>query len=125
MYVGGGGGKRYVKNVCMYAALFRLYSGTITQTARRRAHTGAAGKASPKGPGVEQIKDDETCRRSTYSCAKVTHEKRPLTTKAKCAWKVAGSRRVKFEWELPLEGACPHPRWVHIAQGEWEVELPP
>ena len=30
------GVKRYVTNVCMYAALFRLYSGTITQTARRR-----------------------------------------------------------------------------------------
>ena len=34
---GGGGGKRYVTNVCMYAALFRVYSGTITQTARRKA----------------------------------------------------------------------------------------
>ena len=32
--VWGGG---YVTNVCMYAALFRLYSGIITQTARRRA----------------------------------------------------------------------------------------
>ena len=31
-----GGGKRYVTNVCMYAALFRLYSGIMTQTARRR-----------------------------------------------------------------------------------------
>ena len=30
------GGKRYVTNVCMYTALFRLYSGIITQTARRR-----------------------------------------------------------------------------------------
>ena len=29
------GGKRYVTNVCMYAALFRLYSGIVTQTARR------------------------------------------------------------------------------------------
>ena len=28
----GGGGGRYVENVCMYAALFRLYSGIITQT---------------------------------------------------------------------------------------------
>ena len=34
--VWGGGGGRYVTNVCMYAALFRLYSGTITQTARSR-----------------------------------------------------------------------------------------
>ena len=36
------GGKRYVTNVCMYAALFHLYSGIISQTvrcrARRRAH---------------------------------------------------------------------------------------
>ena len=39
---GGGGGKRYVTNVCMYAALFRLYSGIITQTA-----ASAAGKAFP------------------------------------------------------------------------------
>ena len=31
------GGKRYVTNVCMYAALFRLYFGIMTQTARRRA----------------------------------------------------------------------------------------
>ena len=30
------GGKRYVENGCMYAALFCLYSGIITQTARRR-----------------------------------------------------------------------------------------
>ena len=30
------GGKRYVTNVCMYAALFCLYSGIVTQTARRR-----------------------------------------------------------------------------------------
>ena len=30
------GGKRYVKNVCMYAALFRASSGIVTQTARRR-----------------------------------------------------------------------------------------
>ena len=33
--VWGGGGKWYVKNVCMYVALFPLYSGIITQTARR------------------------------------------------------------------------------------------
>ena len=33
-----GGGKQYVTNVCMYVAIFRLYSGIITQTARRRAH---------------------------------------------------------------------------------------
>ena len=31
------GGKLYVTNVCMYAALFRLYSGRVTQTARCRA----------------------------------------------------------------------------------------
>ena len=30
------GCKRYVSNVCMYVALLRLYSGIITQTARRR-----------------------------------------------------------------------------------------
>ena len=30
------GGKQYVTNVCMYATLFCLYSGIITQTARRR-----------------------------------------------------------------------------------------
>ena len=30
------GGERCVTNVCMYAALFHLYSGIITQTARRR-----------------------------------------------------------------------------------------
>ena len=35
--VWGGGGKGYVKNVCMYAALFRLSSGIVTQTARCRA----------------------------------------------------------------------------------------
>ena len=34
MVWGGGGGKRYAKNVCMYASLFRLSS--VTQTARRR-----------------------------------------------------------------------------------------
>ena len=34
-----GGGKRYITNVCMYAALFRLYSGIITQTARCRRRT--------------------------------------------------------------------------------------
>ena len=49
---GGGGGKRGVTNVCMYAALFRLYSGIITQTAHRAAGraaaaTGAAGKPFP------------------------------------------------------------------------------
>ena len=32
--VWGGGGKQYVKNVCMYAALFCLYSAIATQTAR-------------------------------------------------------------------------------------------
>ena len=31
------GGKRYVNKVCMYAELFRLYSGIITQTVHRRA----------------------------------------------------------------------------------------
>ena len=35
--MGGGGGKWYVKNVSMYAALFRPYSGIVTQTVRRRA----------------------------------------------------------------------------------------
>ena len=33
-----GGGERYVTNVCMYAALFHMYSGTITQIACRREH---------------------------------------------------------------------------------------
>ena len=33
---GGGGGKRYVKHVCTYAALFRLSSSIVTQTARHR-----------------------------------------------------------------------------------------
>ena len=30
-------GKQYLENVCMYAALFRLYCGIITQTAHCRA----------------------------------------------------------------------------------------
>ena len=38
------GGKRYVENVCMYGALFRLYSGINPQTAhctaRRRCRRG-------------------------------------------------------------------------------------
>ena len=32
------GGKRYVENVCIYAALSCLYFGIITQTAHCRAH---------------------------------------------------------------------------------------
>ena len=33
---GGGGGKLWVKHMCMYAALFRLSLGIVAQTARRR-----------------------------------------------------------------------------------------
>ena len=43
------GGKRYVTNVCMYAALFRLYSGRITQTTRRRKRS-LSRKTSPVAP---------------------------------------------------------------------------
>ena len=42
-----GGGKRYVKNVCMYAALFRLSFGIVTQTARRKARRRHRGESVP------------------------------------------------------------------------------
>ena len=45
----GVGGGRYVTNVCMYAALFRLYSGISTQTARRRAHQRRRRESIPRG----------------------------------------------------------------------------
>ena len=38
------GGKRNVTNVCMYAALFRLYFGIITQTACRKHRRESAPK---------------------------------------------------------------------------------
>ena len=48
------GGKWYVENVCMYAALFRLYSGIIIQTphskARCRCRKVPQGKCSPWRP---------------------------------------------------------------------------
>ena len=46
------GGERYVTNVCMYAALFRLYSGIITQTARRRESVPLDGRAGAVGRGM-------------------------------------------------------------------------
>ena len=48
------GGIQYVKSACMYAPLFCLYSGRITQTARRRiripygAYCSIAYKPTPK-----------------------------------------------------------------------------
>ena len=59
-----GGGKRYATNVCMYAALFRLYSSIITRIAcrrvRRRCHRESVpygpqlvGPPPSEGPGIE------------------------------------------------------------------------
>ena len=41
------GVKRYVTNVCMYAALFCQYSHIITQTMRRTARRGRRGESVP------------------------------------------------------------------------------
>ena len=49
---GGGGGKWYVTNVCTYAALFRVYSCIITQTACHRAHCRRRRESIPRGMDV-------------------------------------------------------------------------
>ena len=45
-------GKQYAKSVWMYAALFRLYSGIITQNARRRHRKRRRGSV-PIAPGIQ------------------------------------------------------------------------
>ena len=58
-----GGGKRYATNVCMYVALFRSYSGMITQIAHRRARCKRCKESVPliigddaKNPKQGQVK---------------------------------------------------------------------
>ena len=67
----GGGGKRYVKNVCMYAALFRLSSGIVTQTARRRARRRRRRERDPSvldgTPTKLMIRKDSLAQWQSYS----------------------------------------------------------
>ena len=79
-----GGGKRYVTNVCMYAALFRLYYGIITQTARRRARRRSHGRrcrrrreSVPRGP-VSNRFSKNCAQRENHACKRPHWPKPPI-----------------------------------------------
>ena len=83
------GGKRYVENLCMYAALFRLCSGIVTQTARRRG--------SNHSHAVVRVKDAQKrvlvdpCKRQQPSQSSPAYS--PSITLA-CGSSIRGPRRL-------------------------------